>query len=192
MIYSLRVCVADDEPFMLMYLGGILDDLGHHIVAAVSNGAELVRVCLEHQPDLIVTDIRMPEMDGHDAVEAISREVVIPAVFVTGFDRFKDVVEMETRCVGAYLIKPFSAPDLKNVIRSAMGRFGEFQILLEEDGDVDQAFEDRRVVARAKEFLARQDGMTEGQAFDHLRRRAGDLGVTTGEAARRVLGEAPV
>lgn len=190
MIHTLRVCIADDEPFMLLYLDGILTEMGHSVVSAVANGDDLVAQCGIHRPDLIVTDIRMPGLDGTQAVEAISKDMVIPAIFVTGYERYKDIASTECRCVSAVLIKPFSAPDLKAIIRTAMARQKEFEELLVEERDPERTLELRALVERAKFELAQRRSMSEAQAFTELRQLASTQGIPTTEAARRILEEA--
>jgi CheY-like chemotaxis protein len=58
----IRVAVADDEPIMRMYFEDVLPDLGYSVVSSAENGQELVAHCRQHHPDLIVTDIRMPQI----------------------------------------------------------------------------------------------------------------------------------
>ena len=63
---ALRISVADDEPDMREYYQRMLTHLGHHVVSCSTNGRELVDECLRQLPDLVITDIKMPEMDGLD------------------------------------------------------------------------------------------------------------------------------
>ena len=65
-----RILVADDHPVMLATLGGILDELGD-VVGAVTDGQALVEAAKRLQPDLIISDISMPRMDGLEATRAI-------------------------------------------------------------------------------------------------------------------------
>ena len=187
MIHALRVCIADDEPFMLLYLESILGEMGHQVVSAVANGRDLVHQCLIHRPDLIVTDIRMPGLDGTTAVEEICKERVIPAIFVTGYERYKSLTTTECRCVSAILIKPFSAPDLKSIIRTAMARQREYEDLLTEERDPGRVLQLRTLVEKAKAELAQRRSMSEAQAFRELRELACSQGIPTAEAARRIL-----
>lgn len=187
MIHALRVCIADDEPFMLLYLESILGEMGHQVVSAVTNGRDLVNQCLIHRPDLIVTDIRMPELDGTTAVEEICKAMVIPAIFVTGYERYRTLTATESRCVSAILIKPFSAPDLKGIIRTAMARQREFEALLTEEHDPERVLQLRALVEKAKAELAQRRSMSEAQAFRELRELACSQGIPTAEAARRIV-----
>ena len=65
-----RILVADDHPVMLAALGGILDELGD-VVGVVTDGQALVEAAKRLQPDLIISDISMPRMDGLEATRAI-------------------------------------------------------------------------------------------------------------------------
>ena len=65
-----RILVADDHPVMLAALGGILDELGE-VVGVATDGYALVEAARRLQPDLIISDISMPRMDGLEATRAI-------------------------------------------------------------------------------------------------------------------------
>ena len=80
---ALRIAVADDEPRMRDYYQDTLPLLGYRVTCAAPTGQDLVRCCRGDRPDLIITDIRMPDMDGIDAVRALSREEPIPAILVS-------------------------------------------------------------------------------------------------------------
>jgi two-component system, response regulator PdtaR len=64
MSHALRIAVADVEPDMQESYRTILPELGHVVVAGVETGRELVQKCREQHPDLVITDIKMPDMDG--------------------------------------------------------------------------------------------------------------------------------
>ena len=80
MSQSLRVVVADDEPDMRDYFRKGLLRLGHQVVAAAADGRELVEQCRALRPDLVITDIKMPELDGIDAATQIYRERPVPVI----------------------------------------------------------------------------------------------------------------
>ena len=67
---SLRIAVADDEADMRDWFERILPTLGHQVVSVAENGRELVEHCRTLNPDLAITDVKMPEMDGIDAAQA--------------------------------------------------------------------------------------------------------------------------
>jgi len=73
MTSSLRIVIADDEPRMRDYLWQSLERLGHQVVGAARTGRELIEQCRAQQPDLILSDIKMPDMDGIEAASHIYR-----------------------------------------------------------------------------------------------------------------------
>src|SRR6516225_9432907 len=83
MSQPLRIVVADDEPDMREYFLKILPRIGHKVVGAARDGKELVALCQEHHPDLVITDIKMPNMDGIDAAIRIYQEDALPVILVS-------------------------------------------------------------------------------------------------------------
>ena len=82
---TLRIAVADDEPDMRDYFKKSLSRLGHQVIAVAQNGRELVEQCRALRPDLVITDIKMPDMDGIDAAVQIYRDRPIPVILVSAY-----------------------------------------------------------------------------------------------------------
>ena len=82
---ALRIAVADDEPDVQDYFRRILPRLGHQVVAVAQTGRELVEQCRAAQPDLVITDIKMPDMDGIEAAVAIGRDGPVPIILVSAY-----------------------------------------------------------------------------------------------------------
>lgn len=113
---TLRIAVADDEPDMRDYLERLLPRLGHSVVAKVGDGRALVAACETYHPDLIITDVRMPELNGDDAVREIWRQQRIPAILLSAYLRPQRSDESaQARC--SYLTKPVGRVDLEEAIR---------------------------------------------------------------------------
>ena len=85
MTRAIRIAVADDEPRMRDYYQNILPLLGHQVICAAQTGRELVQFCQKSRPDLVVTDIKMPDLDGIDAISEIGRSEPIPAILVSAY-----------------------------------------------------------------------------------------------------------
>lgn len=119
----------------------VLRHLGHEIVVIAENGEELVAGCRNHPPDLIVTDIAMPEMDGLEAVREISRERPVPVILVSTHHEGEYLKRAQREQVLADLIKLIKRADLEPAIALAMQRFREFQALHGQAADLEQALE---------------------------------------------------
>jgi len=115
MTRPLRIAVADDEPVVRDYFRRMLPRLGHEVVAAAANGRELVELCREQSPDLIIADVRMPDMDGDDAIQEICSVRPTPFILISAYS--KPAILPGTGAVGsAYLTKPVKREDLERAI----------------------------------------------------------------------------
>src|SRR5947209_281665 len=108
----LRVAVADDERDTREFLQEALPRLGHEVVAVVENGRQLVERARETKPDLIITDIVMPELDGIQAVEQLERERSVPVILVSAHSDAELLVRAGAGHIMAYLLKPVREADL--------------------------------------------------------------------------------
>ena len=154
----LRIAVADDEPDMQEYFEKILPRLGHEVVSVAENGRQLVEHCRTLQPDLVITDIKMPEMDGIEAAEAIFHDRAVPVILVSAHHDTRLIDRAESNHILAYLVKPIKQADLEPAISIAVRRFRQFQAVHEEAASLRQALEDRKVIERAKGILMKHCG----------------------------------
>jgi response regulator NasT len=170
----LRIAIADDEPDMREYFQKILPLLGHTVVSAATTGKELVEHCRMHQPDLVITDIKMPDMDGIDAAVEIYRHNAVPVILVSAYHDSELIDRAESDHILAYLVKPIKQADLEPAIGLAVGRFAQFQSLRKEATDLRQALADRKIIERAKGVLMKRAGLDEQDAFRRLQKLASE------------------
>ena len=183
----LRIAVADGEPDMCDYYRKVVPLLGHEVIAVATTGRELIDQCRAARPDLVITDIKMPDTDGLDAAGAIYRETPVPVVIVSASCDGGLIERALEGPVLAYLIKPIEQADLAPAIALAARRFREFQALRQEAADLRQALEDRKVIERAKGVLMRERGLDEPEAFRRLQKLARDNHRKMVEIARMIL-----
>jgi response regulator NasT len=187
MTRELRIIVADDEADMREFYQSMLPLLGHKVIAVAANGSELMQRCKTQRPDLIITDIRMPEMDGIDAVARICKDEPLPVILVSAYQDDQLLQRAQQEYIMAYLIKPIEQPDLVPAITIAMGRFEQFQMLRKEAADLRQALQDRKMIERAKGIIMKVAGIDEQESFRRLQRMASDKNRRLVEVAEMVL-----
>ncbi len=183
----LRIAVADDEPDMREYFEKILPRLGHEVISVADNGRQLVEHCRSLQPDLVITDIKMPEMDGIEAAEAIFHDRAVPVILVSAHHDALLIDRAEPSYILAYLVKPIKQADLEPAISIAVRRFRQFQAVHQEAASLRQALEDRKVIERAKGILMKHAGLDESEAFRRLQKLASEKNIKLIDVATTIV-----
>ena len=116
----LKVLLVDDEPFILEGLSVIIDwgKEGFEIAGKVSNALEALEILQREEIDLVISDIKMPEMTGLELVEKVCREKISQAYFVmlSGYNDFRYVrTALQNECLD-YMLKPISKDELLDVL----------------------------------------------------------------------------
>src|SRR4051812_36837754 len=104
-VRALRVAVADDERDMRMFFQELLPPLGHEVVAVTDSGRQLVEQCRTTRPDLIITDVRMADMDGIAAAAAVNQERQVPVILITAYHDADVLARAGAGYIMAYLTK---------------------------------------------------------------------------------------
>ncbi len=114
----IRIALAEDEPASRQILVRLLAALGHKVIYAAADGAELVEECVVDEIDLVLLDLDMPVMDGLATAEYMSNQGV-PVVLVSGHPDANELV-LEHEPVAACVTKPASLRALRNAIADAL------------------------------------------------------------------------
>jgi len=115
---SLRIVIADDEPLALRRLHIALDDMeGVEIIGSATDGVEALKLINDLSPDIVLLDIRMPELSGLQLVEALDHPSPPAIIFITAYDSF--AVEAFREGAVDYLLKPLDEERLKLAIERA-------------------------------------------------------------------------
>lgn len=121
---SKRLLLVDDEPNLLIAVAAVLRGEGYEVVTA-RNGREALAHVAKAGPDLIVSDVRMPGMDGYELARRLRSTpsfALIPIVFLSAKDETQDRVEGFRSGVDVYLTKPFEPSELIAVIQGILQR----------------------------------------------------------------------
>jgi len=185
----LRVVVAEDEALIRLDLVEMLADAGYEVVGEAGDGEAAVRLAEELRPDLVMLDVKMPVLDGISAAERIASARIAPVVMLTAFAQRELVERARDAGAMAYLVKPFTKGDLVPAIELAVSRYAEITTLEAEVADLEERFETRKRVERAKSLLQQAYKLTEADAFRWLQKSAMDRRLTMREVADVVIRE---
>ena len=121
---SKRLLVVDDEPNLLRAVAACLKAEDFEVSTARSGNEALMQLA-ESVPDLIISDIRMPGMDGYKLARQLRgspRTALVPIVFLTAKDETADRIEGFRAGIDAYLTKPFEPGELIAVVKGILNR----------------------------------------------------------------------
>jgi response regulator NasT len=183
----LRIGIADDQPSVRELLVRMVTDLGHEVVFSADTGQSLIEQCRQAKPDLVIADVRMPELDGLEASQQINLERPTPVVLVSAYHDLQLIERAKDTHILAYLVKPFKQEDLASAIILARNRFEEFELLRMQAEHYRQALDDRKLIERAKGILMARWQLTEPEAFRRLQRLASSSNMKLVAAARSVV-----
>jgi response regulator NasT len=182
-----RVVVAEDESLIRLDIVEILRDNGFDVVGEAGDGETAVQLATELRPDLVVMDVRMPQLDGIKAAERLTKDHIAPVVLLTAFSQ-KELVEQASEAGAlAYVVKPFTPNDLLPAIEIALARYAQIVALESEVADMVERFETRKLVDRAKGLLNEKMGLSEPEAFRWIQKASMDRRLTMQDVAKAII-----
>ncbi|GIV08176.1 MAG: Fis family transcriptional regulator [Fimbriimonadales bacterium] len=184
---SYRVLIVDDEPVIRLDLKAMLEAMGHTVVAEADNGAEALQLARTLQPDLVIADLMMPEMDGIELSHQLAKERIAPVLVLTAYSEPEMIIRADRAGVLGYLVKPFREADLAPAIQVAVSRYRELKALEAQALNLEHEIRARRRIGRAKRALIQQLGLSEEEAFRRLQQTAEQTGKSLAEVADAIL-----
>lgn len=175
-----RIVLVDDEALIRMGMRAILESAGHVIVGEAASGSEALELIFRVAPDLVLLDIRMPDLDGIEVARRLKAQSPVPVVFVTAFSDRALLSEAAEAGGYAYIVKPVNEREVLAAVELAFARWQELRGALD-------ALETRKLVERAKGILMRRLGLSEDEAYRLLHRRSRNLRRAMREVARDIL-----
>lgn len=173
-IQKYNIIIAEDESLVLLGLKAFLHQLGHNVIGEAYSGAEAITCCSSLSPDLLIMDIKMPDLDGIQALEQINaaRKYPLPCIFITAYSDNDLINRAKKAGAYEYLIKPISVDTLNASINITMHQYSEqIKILTERDKAISD-LKNRKIIERAKGILMDSFDMKEKQAMEYLQKKA--------------------
>ena len=209
------VVVAEDEALNRLDIVESLGENGYDVVGEAANGKEAVDKVRELKPDIVVMDIKMPEMDGITAAREINKDFLAPVVMLTAFSQKDLVAEAVDAGVMAYVVKPFVPERLFPALVVAQERVKQMKALRSQISEIPRSasdanqtsaeadqeiqelrnqvdelknrLESRKHVDKAKGLLMQHMGLTEQEAFRWIQKTSMDRRLTMMEVADAVV-----
>ena len=182
---KIRILVAEDETIIRLDLVEMLTEAGYEVIAQAENGAVAVELARQHNPDLAILDVKMPEMDGITAAEQIIS--IAPVLMLTAFSQRELVERARDAGVMAYVVKPFSINDLVPAIEIAISRHKQMKTLESEVADIYERLETRKIIDRAKGILMKAMNLSEPESFSWIQKTAMDRRISMKEVANAII-----
>jgi response regulator NasT len=182
-----RIVIADDESMIRMDLKEMLTEMGYQVIAEAGNGRQAVQYARDLKPDLVIMDIKMPEMNGLVAAKTLTEERLAPVLLLTAFSERELINSAKEAGVANYIVKPFRQDELLPAIEVSLSRYREFRKLENEMGDLRDTLEARKVIERAKGVLMDQYSLKEADAFRRIQKLSMDTRKSMREIAEAIL-----
>ena len=109
---KVRAIIADDESLIRMDLREMLTNLGYLVVGEVGDGRSAVNLARELRPDIVIMDIKMPDMDGIEVIRELRKWSTAPVIVLSARSREEHKVAALDAGADDYLTKPFGMEEL--------------------------------------------------------------------------------
>lgn len=165
----MRVLIVDDESLIRMDLRDIIESCGHEVVAEGTNGVEAIKLCKKYKPDIVLMDVKMPELDGIEAARQIGFHHEAPVVLLTSYSQQDLIDKARDSGVYGYLIKPVREEQLVPTLEMALGRYKSDAQLREKMAELEQSLEDRKIIQKGTGILMELYSISEVEAYNRIR-----------------------
>jgi response regulator NasT len=144
------ILLAEDDPIQRMELSNILTEQGYLVVGEATDGQSVIDFARALQPDLVLMDIRLPELDGISAAIILKQENIAPVILISAFSRAWFIEGAKEAGALNYLIKPLRESEIKPTIEVALARNRDRHIQEEQIQTLNEQLEARKLAEREK------------------------------------------
>lgn len=183
----MRILLVDDESLIRMDMRDLVESLGHEVVGEGKNGVEAIDLARSLQPDVVLMDVKMPELDGIEAARQIRFDRLAPVVLLTAYSQQDLVERAQESGVYGYLIKPVREVEVLPALMMARARFDEENEIHQAMKDTETALEERKLVPKATAELMRVHGFSEATAYEKIRSYSMNKQLTIVETCKRII-----
>jgi response regulator NasT len=186
-----KILIADDEALIRQDLKEILTEVGYDVVAEAKDGYHALELAKITLPDLMVLDIKMPNINGLEAAEEIQIALNkrIPTVILTAYNQAELIQKAGEVGAFAFLTKPVKPQDLIASIETAKFRAKELENLNQDISDLKEKLEIRKLVEKAKGIIMKKLSLDEPEAMHYLQKKSMDDRVSIKKVAESIIND---
>lgn len=187
-----NILIADDEALIRIDIKEILEENNYNVIGEAKTGKEVLDFCNKSMPDLILLDIKMPEMTGLEVLRELNKNsdyYKVPVIMVTAYtdkDFVKEAIELG---VFSYITKPIKTTDLLNAIEITRVKSEEMRLIYQEVNKLKEAIEVRKIVEIAKGILMEKNNWTEREAFRYIQKTSMNSREPMKKIAQKIIQE---
>ena len=184
-----KILIADDEALIRQDLKEMLKEAGYDVVAEAKDGYHALELAKLTLPDLMILDIKMPNINGLEAAEEIQVALNkrIPTIILTAYNQAELIEKAGSIGAFAYLTKPVKPQDLIASIETVKSRAKEIEGLQGDISDLREKLEIRKLVEKAKGIIMKKMSLDEPEAMHHLQKRSMNERISIKEVANQVI-----
>jgi response regulator NasT len=189
---KLNIFIADDESIIRIDIKEILEENNYNVIGEAKTGKEVLDFCSKQTPDLILLDIKMPEMTGLEVLKELNKNTdyyKVPVIMITAYNDKNFVKEAIELGVFSYITKPIKTNDLLNAIEITKAKSDELKSIYEQVNKLKEAIEVRKIVEIAKGILMKKNNWSEKEAFRHIQKTSMDLRTPMKDIAKKIIDE---
>lgn len=186
-VKTLNALVLDPTLTRQPAMADLLLEVEVRVVATFAAACEMHAAVERYSPDLVVVDLRARRIELERDLRRLCSEAP-SAVVVFDSSRDQAAIEAAVRAgASAYVVGADTPERVRSAIDAALIRFAEWQRMRSDITRLERAAQERRVVEAAKALLIAEQGVTEAEAYQRLRRAAMDRGLRIGEIAQELI-----
>jgi response regulator NasT len=169
---SMRVMLVDSRPTRREVLGPTLSAEGFDIVACVPPDEDLLNAVARYAPDVVLIDIDSPSRDTLENLRSVQARQPRPMVMFTQDDAGESIRHAIEAGVTAYIVDGLENRRVRPIVEAAMARFTQYRSLEQELAETRNKLAERKLIERAKGLIMQQQGMSEEEAYQAMRKLA--------------------
>lgn len=172
--HNLRVMIIDDSGDRNQSLSTILNDIDCDVVACISTRDDMLSQIEQHQPEMVIFDIEMPDRDILENLRNAQSALPRPMVMFSQDDNGERIRHAVNAGVNAYVVDGIEVQRIRPIIDAAIATFDQFQLLQKQLDVTQRELNRNKQMDRAKRILMKQRSIGEDEAYRFMRKSAMD------------------